>query len=174
MDGTSKLATAQLSGGSAAISLKSLSTGTHRLTAVYGGDATHGGSTSPVLAQSVTAAASRTALTVSPRSVWIGQTVTLRASVTSAAGRTRGTVTFSDGTHVLGSARLRDGRAVLTTSFHETGEHAISASYAGGGDVAASTSAVVTVAVHGQGECGRPGTWNGWWYCPAATRTSAR
>ena len=53
MDGISAIGSASLSGGAAALVTSSLTVGTHSLTAVYAGDATFPGSTSPVLSQVV-------------------------------------------------------------------------------------------------------------------------
>jgi hypothetical protein len=55
-DGTSLLGTVAVSGGSAALSVSSLTAGAHSITAIYSGDANYTGSTSSALAQTVTAA----------------------------------------------------------------------------------------------------------------------
>ena len=52
-DGTTTLGTGALSGGSATYATTSLALGPHSITAVYPGDSTFGGSTSPVLTQTV-------------------------------------------------------------------------------------------------------------------------
>jgi hypothetical protein len=175
MDGSAKLATEPLSGGSVAISVRSLGSGTHVLTAVYSGDATHSGSTSPALKESVTGAISRTLLAVFPNPARVGQSLTLTATVTASAGQPSGMVTFSDGAHALGTARLRDGRAVLTTAFARAGQHDLRAAYAGGGSVSASTSAVVILQVCDLRDCGHPdGGWNGWCCWPSPIRTPDR
>ena len=51
-------------------------------------------------------------------------------------------VTFADGTSILGTARLRAGKAVLTTSVLAIGRNAIEASYSGNQQLAASQSAI--------------------------------
>jgi hypothetical protein len=53
MDGSNVLATINLSGGKASYSTSALSTGSHSITAVYGGTVNIVGSTSPVLTQTV-------------------------------------------------------------------------------------------------------------------------
>jgi hypothetical protein len=84
-------------------------------------------------------------------------------------------VTFSDSAHALGTARLRDGRAVLTTAFARAGQHDLRAAYAGGGSVSASTSAVVILQVCDLRDCGHPdGGWNGWCCWPSPIRTPDR
>src|SRR5262249_1903639 len=76
-----------------------------------------------------------------------GPPVTLTATVTSAAGVPTGTVTFLDGTTVLGTARVGiDGQAILKVSL-AVGSHAVTASFAGTGGFPDSTSAAVTEAV---------------------------
>lgn len=52
-DGTTTLGTATLSGGTATYSTSTLSAGTHSITAVYSGDGSYRGSTSPSVAQLV-------------------------------------------------------------------------------------------------------------------------
>jgi hypothetical protein len=86
--------------------------------------------------------------TSSPTAVF-GQTVLLTASVSSQAGVPVGTVTFLDGTTVLGTAPVNAaGQATLGVSF-DVGSHALTASFAGtrGFGFADSTSAAVTETV---------------------------
>jgi len=53
MDGSAVLGTGTLAGGKASYSTSLLSAGSHNITAVYGGTTNIGGSTSPVLVQTV-------------------------------------------------------------------------------------------------------------------------
>ena len=62
--------------------------------------------------------------------------------VGKAKGTPSGTVTFTDGTNVLGTAPLRRGKAVLATTTLAMGGNAIQASYSGDQYLKASTSAV--------------------------------
>ncbi|MGD0834780.1 MAG: Ig-like domain repeat protein, partial [Candidatus Dormibacteria bacterium] len=162
LDGTATLGIASLDpSGRASLTLSSLTLGAHSLTAVYGGDAGHAGSTSAMLSETISAATSRTSLSVSPNPAWVGQAVTLTATVASTGQKPRGTVTFSDGGHTIGSARLHDGRAVLITTFREAGDRGIVAAYAGGGGIGASTSASVSLTVRQHPPCCHPGDpWN--------------
>jgi hypothetical protein len=92
--------------------------------------------------------ATRTTLDTSAATTVSGPAVTLTATVTSAAGVPTGTVTFLDGTTVLGTARIgTDGQAVLKVSL-AVGSHALTASFAGTGGFADSTSAAVTETVN--------------------------
>jgi hypothetical protein len=54
MDGVSVLGTGTLSGGVATLTTSTLTAGTHSITAVYGGNRTFNGSTSPALSQTIT------------------------------------------------------------------------------------------------------------------------
>jgi hypothetical protein len=77
-----------------------------------------------------------------------GQVEVLTATVNSAAGTPTGTVTFLNGTTVLGTAPVdAAGRATLTVALG-VGAHALTASFAGGGGFADSISAVVTETVN--------------------------
>jgi hypothetical protein len=77
-----------------------------------------------------------------------GPPVTLTATVTSTGGVPTGTVTFLDGTTVLGTARLDSaGQATIKVSLG-VGSHALTASFAGTGGFADSRSAAVTVTVN--------------------------
>jgi hypothetical protein len=57
-------------------------------------------------------------------------------------GVPRGTVVFSDGTTVLGTARLRRGKATLKTSSLPIGKDPIEAFYSGARNLSASRSAI--------------------------------
>jgi hypothetical protein len=93
-------------------------------------------------------AATRTTLAASATTTVVGPAVTLTATVTSAAGVPTGTVTFLDGTTVLGTARIgTDGQAILKVSL-AVGSHALTASFAGNGGFADSNSAALTETVN--------------------------
>jgi Bacterial Ig-like domain (group 3)/FG-GAP-like repeat len=95
-------------------------------------------------------AATTTTLSTSAPTAVFGQTVLLTATVNSQAGAPVGTVTFLDGTTVLGTAQVNAaGQATLGVSF-DVGSHALTASFAGarGSGFADSTSAAVTETVN--------------------------
>jgi hypothetical protein len=93
-------------------------------------------------------AATTTTLSTSTATAVVGQIETLTATVTSRAGTPIGTVFFSDGTTLLGSAPLdSSGRATLQTSLF-VGTHALTASFFGVSGFAASDSAAVAVTVN--------------------------
>src|SRR5262249_36034193 len=126
--------------------------GSHAITAVYNGNATLQASTSQPLTEQVNAPATTQATTTTIGSSALfavfGQPVTLRASVASAAGTPTGTVTFLDGNTVLGTAQVNAaGQAALTVSLG-VGNHALTASFAGTGTFANSTSAALAQTVN--------------------------
>jgi hypothetical protein len=148
-DGAAILGTASLAGGKAAFTTSKLAAGTHSITAVYSGDSHFGGSTSPVRSQTVKKAASTTTLRSSLNPSKKGQAVTFTATVAPGAGPT-GTVTFKDGTKVLGTVALNTvtNQAAITKSTLTVGTHSITAIYAGDANFQPSTSAIVKQVVH--------------------------
>jgi len=147
------LGTATLGGGVATLATSALTTpGTHAITAVYAGSALYNGSTSPVLAETVTGGApTTTALASSQNPSIVGSVVTLTATVTAGLGAPTGTVTFKDGPTTIGTAALAAGAASLAMSGLAVGVHPITAEYAGDDAFPGSTSPVLqqTVAAAG-------------------------
>lgn len=135
----------------------SFTTGTHSLTAHYGGNSSNIGSSSAAVLLTANPTISTTVLTVSPNSVDVDQAVTLTATVTGLSPE--GTVTFRDETTntVLGTGavnRFGGGNepvshiATLTVSFAAGGNRAITASYGDDGYHTASTSAAASLTVN--------------------------
>src|SRR5882762_8908279 len=149
-DGTSALGTGTLSGGTATFTTSGLTGGTHSITAVYSGDATFAGGTSPALMQTVNKVASSTSVPASSNNPSIfGSAVTFTATVTSSATSIpTGTVTFQDGAATLGTGTLSGGNATLTTSGLGAGVHSITAIYGGDASFASSTSPVLMQTVN--------------------------
>jgi hypothetical protein len=147
-DGATTLGTSPLSGGQAILTTSALTSGTHAITADYGGDTSNSSSTSSVLSQTVNQAATTTAVVSSVNPSTPGQAVVFTATVTSGSDRPGGTVTFNDGGAAIGSATLAGGIATLTTSALTVGTHTITAVYAGNGNFKASTSAALLQAVN--------------------------
>jgi hypothetical protein len=96
-----------------------------------------------------TAAKTSTELSTSTTTAVSGQRVTLTTTVTSDAGVPTGTVTFLDGTTVLGTVARLDaaGQATIRVLLG-VGNHVLTASFAGTGGFADSTSAAVTETVN--------------------------
>jgi streptogramin lyase len=126
--------------GQATLSV-SLGVGNHALTATYFGNLPS--STSATVTETVNRAATAVALSPSSNPVATGKSVTFTATVTAVApgaGTPAGTVTFFDGTIVLGTVALNaSGKAALTTSFATAGSHTIKAVYHGNGNFLASS-----------------------------------
>jgi hypothetical protein len=92
--------------------------------------------------------ATTTTLTVDNTNPVSGQLVTLTATVAAASGTAFGTVTFFDGTQMLGQVALDpNGQARLPVSFH-AGVHALRATFAGIEPFTASASAPVNETVN--------------------------
>jgi len=92
-----------------------------------------------------------TFLTAKPRPSNFGQPVTLTASVKIIGNgpRPAGTVTFSEGSIILGTAPLRGGKSSFTTSALPVGQDAIQASYGGDPALSPSSSALFFETVRG-------------------------
>jgi hypothetical protein len=153
-DGSTVLGTAtlQVVNGvdQATLKVSSLAVGSHSLTAVYGGDSNFAVSTSPAVSEKVNQANSKTTLSSSASSAVWGQSVTFTATVSTVspgAGTPTGTVTFQDGSTVLGTGTLQvvNGvdEATFTTSALAVGSHSITAVYSGDSDFVTSTSSSV-------------------------------
>jgi hypothetical protein len=119
LDGTTTLGTVPLSGtGVAAFTTSALSAGRHYIEALYSGNGNYG-SGSMALVQTVMQTTAPT-VTSSPGPSLYGQSVTFTATV-NPGGPTKnvpeGTVTFLDGTTVLGTGTLNSSaQATFTTS----------------------------------------------------------
>jgi hypothetical protein len=147
-NGTKSLGTATLSGGVAAITTSALPVGTLAITASYEGDTTHLKSKSSALTQVVDQATSTTVVVSSLNPSTTGRVVKFTATVTSSTTTPTGTVTFMDGSTVLGTHSLARGEASYSTSTLSAGSHNITVVYAGNADCTASTSAVLVQTVN--------------------------
>jgi len=129
MDGTVLIGTGILSSGQARLSTVSLTGGSHSVTAVYTGDATNGPSTSAPRAIAVAQAKPTVNLVSSQNPIAVGQTVTFTVGIDAAVAT--GTVTFKDGSTVLGTITLDMSTAAFSTSALSSGNHSITAVYSG-------------------------------------------
>jgi PhoPQ-activated pathogenicity-related protein len=150
LDGSTTLGTASLSGNVATFTTSGLATGSHSVTASYGGDANYVASTSAAVAQTVKAFGSNTTVTSSVNPSVFGQRVTFTATVKASSGSLTpsGTVTFLDGTTTLGTATLSSGKATFSTATLAVASHAITVSYGGDSNFTGSTSGVLTQVVN--------------------------
>ncbi len=124
----------------------SFSVATHAITVAYQGDSDFlGSSTALTGGQVVNKAPTATALRTAPNPSFFGDGVSLTAAVTvppPGAGAPAGTVTFSDGSFVLGTSPLSAaGVATFTTAGLQVGTHDLAATYSGDGNFLSSTSA---------------------------------
>ncbi len=145
------LGTANLTNGVATYSTVYNVTGAYSIVAIYGGSSSYIGSSSSPLTQTVKRlpAATTTLLTSSANSVYVGQSVTLTAKITSTYGSVPDgeIVTFKSGTMLLGTGTTVSGTATLTAPANIVGQHTLKAYYPGDGTFAASTSNAVAITV---------------------------
>jgi hypothetical protein len=149
-DGTTVLGSVALNvSGVATFSTANLSVASHSITAVYGGSVNFLTSASGTLTQTVKKAASLTTVVSSANPSSFHQTVTLTATVkSSTTGVPTGSVTFKDGTTVLGSVALNaSGVATFSTANLTVASHSITAVYVGSVNFLTSTSATLTQTV---------------------------
>jgi hypothetical protein len=128
------LATITLANGQAVYTTTFSAPGTHKIYAVYYGDANNLGSSSPVVKQTVKPlpAATSTTVTTSGSPSKIGQPVTFTAVVSSNLPVPDGeTVAFYNGKIEIGTGTLANGTASATTSFSKAGKFTIKAIYPG-------------------------------------------
>jgi hypothetical protein len=150
LDGASPLGTASLVAGKATFATALLGAGGHTLSATYAGDGNFAGGASGAAPLSVARGSTTTSLTASTTACAAGKPVILTATVAAilpATGTPGGMVTFLEGTTVLGTATLVGGTASLTTSALAVGGHAVTATYAGDGSFAGSTSSPLSLEV---------------------------
>ena len=153
LDGSTILGTGALNAsGVATFSTSTLTIGSHPITASFGGDSNYSSSTSSVLAQVINKIPTTITITESTPAQLIKTGITFTANVTASSPNATGTVTFLDGTTVLGTASLTsnggvavslstNANAALLTSNLAMGAHQIVAVYSGDGTFAPSTSA---------------------------------
>lgn len=151
--GSSNLADAGTNSATASFVSSTLTPGAHSITATYVGNFNFTGSTNSV-SQTIGAAATVTGVTALTNPVTFGNSVELHATVSSVLPATAvptGSVTFRDGTTVLGTAPVKTvggaQEAILVASGLAGGNHSITATYSGDASFAGSTSAGYTVTI---------------------------
>lgn len=154
LDGTTVLGVGTISAGVATFTTSALSIGSHSITASYGGDSSNSAAISAVLTEVVGKIPTVTTIVVSAPAELLHTGVTFTANVTASSPNATGTVTFMEGTTVLGSAALSanggvivtlttNANAAFATTSLITGSHQIVAVYSGDSNFAPSTSAPV-------------------------------
>jgi hypothetical protein len=146
--GSSAVGSATLVNGTVTISTSNLVLGTDTLSAAYSGDTNFQPHTVSFI-QTVQKANSAVALTASPTSANLNQSVSLTAAVTSSfTGTPTGTVSFFNGTTQLGTSSLNaNGVATYSTSTLAAGTQSITAVYSGDSNFNTSTSPATSVVI---------------------------
>ena len=122
LDGTNQLGTASLVGSTATLVISTLSGGSHSITASYAGDNNFTASTSgSPLTQTVDLASTTTSVVSSSANPSIvGEPVTLTASVSTTVSPTigvpSGSISFFDGSKLLGTSPISSGAASFITT----------------------------------------------------------
>ena len=146
-DGATLKATKTVSSGTATYGTAALPYGSNSITAVYSGDSIYSGSTSAPIDQDVleATACAISSPSSSPNPSAYGQEVTFTGTVTSSLGAPPDgeTVSFQEGSTVLGTGTLTGGSASFTTSTLKVGTTTVKAVYGGNSNFGGSTSKVV-------------------------------
>ena len=138
-----------LSNGSASVQINGLAVGIHSLSASFNGNTSYSSSTSQTVNQTVNRATPIVSLSVQPSPVTYGSAVSLTAMITPSTAT--GNVTFFDGSNSLGTAVVSGGAAYLvisTNPFLQPGNHSLTASYSGDGNLKGATSVAVQETVN--------------------------
>jgi hypothetical protein len=134
--------------GVATVTTRNLPAGSLSITATYNGDSETQKSTTEALSQTVTQTTSATTLKSSLNPSLSGQTVSFTAFVTSPTTTPAGTVTFMDGSTILGTGVLSGGKTTYSTASLSSGSHNISAIYDGTANITGSTSGTLVQKVN--------------------------
>jgi Bacterial Ig-like domain (group 3)/PKD domain len=134
-EGATVLGTEAIAGGTADYPVKELSPGKHTITAIYNGDANdEPSSESPGYVETITKAPTKVVLSASVNPVPYGSTYHVIATVTTVApgsGTPTGTLTFKEGTTVLGTETIAGDTADYPVKELQAGKHTITAIYNG-------------------------------------------
>jgi hypothetical protein len=117
--------------GSNATVTAPLPPGMYSLTAHYSGDATYAASVSNTLKVTFGAVGVHVAVTSSANPSYIGEDVTLTATISGLFGAPTGSVVFSDGSTALATVQVSNGVASYKGSFSTAGNHTITTAYSG-------------------------------------------
>jgi len=147
-DGSSVLGTSAVDGsGIASLQNASLAVGSHTISASYSGDTSYS-TASAMLIQTVQSATTQITLTSSSNPAIYATPLTFVATVIGNGGIATGSVAFTDGGVLIGTALLNsNGVETLTLSTLAPGTHTIVANYAGDSNISASSSTPDVVAV---------------------------
>jgi large repetitive protein len=153
LDGGKPIATVTLAGlpAVATYTTSTLAVGTHPITVTYAGDSnSSAGATAQALNQVVNQSQTATTVTAAPNPGIAGEPVTITATVklTAGADTPTGTVAFTSGTTVLGTAALSSTGTATIAPALAAGAYTIVATYSGDTDDAGSASAPLALTVN--------------------------
>jgi sugar lactone lactonase YvrE len=135
LSGSTSIGSATLAGGKATFTSSTLAAGSYSVTASYGGDANFAGSVSTASSFTVSATpVPIVTLTSSLATVQVGQAVTLTATALPFSGSKlpTGTITFQEGSNILGQSALNaSGVATLQVSSLPAGVNTLLANFGG-------------------------------------------
>ncbi len=140
-NGSDPIGTAPVVGGTATITVSNLPVGNNPITASTPGDANNNPATSPATTVTVTKSTPTVTLTSSKNPSAANESVIFTATVPTSA---TGTITFTDGATVLGTAPVTNGTAAVTANSLTAGTHTIVATYVGDSNYNQATSAPLT------------------------------
>jgi hypothetical protein len=144
-DGSTLLGTVNMAPGPAQVTLQTLTTGAHSITAQYLGSTNFAASTSAPLTQTVNPAVSQIGISSTANPSTFGQSVTINATISTTTNFTAsnsGSLTFFDNGVSLGTLTLPGNTnfAAFTTNALAVGAHSITVSYTGDSNFAPCTS----------------------------------
>lgn len=149
-NGSTVIGTANVNGGAATLNTAFASAGNMALKAIFATNASWETSTSNQVSLFVTGNTPDTVvLQIAPSSLFIGDSATLTANISPAEAT--GTVTFFDGTSLVGSASVTGGTASFVDPLIAAGSHSLTAVYSGDTAYASNTSSPVIVSVGNPG-----------------------
>ncbi len=149
VDGATAGSSALDATGTAIFTDSSLAVGTHSVTAAYAGDTNDASSASAALSQVITAIPTNTNLGTSTTTGATPQTILVATTYGATGPIPTGTITFMEGTTVIGSGTLNASGVATLTPELSPGSHSIVASY--GGDAVHSPSKSGNVIIKGSG-----------------------
>lgn len=151
-DGGTLLGTAVLTNGVATFPVVSMSAGGHSLSAEYTGDSYNLASRSAEYAQTIQLRGSSTTITASSQTYIAGQQLTLVAVVqTNGPVPPEGTVTFTSGGQVIGTANVTSSGAATLVFAPTAQQYNVIAAYSGDGIYLPSTASVYTITLAAPG-----------------------
>jgi hypothetical protein len=153
LDGGKQIAAVTLAGlpAVATFTTSTLALGTHPITVTYAGDSNNSaGATAQALNQVVNQSQTATTLTAAPNPGIVGEPVTMIATLklTAGADTPTGTVAFTSGATVLGTAALSSTGTATINPVLAAGAYDVVATYSGDADDAGSASSPLALTVN--------------------------